>query len=268
MGVDPVGCPVGIVSSCRVWVAPPIPSSHEQDPQVGGRFRRVPGRRGRVRGPRDDTSHAPGTVAAESPDPFGRDRSADLTDEQRERLRWAMQILESARISEDGTLHASMPGDAGDVGAVLALDLYHRLRTSSSSLEPGSLGGAIDVPRFQQVLTEDDILPPATSSTPGRSLSVLLETPGTSNLRFDPQRALVRCLGGEVAHPIEQVLAVLVGKCLARWRKPFNAMLRGSKRGLVMVDTELYGLRTMTDSGDAIRGVVMSTSYPKGIPHG
>ena len=196
------------------------------------------------------------------------DRSADLTDEQRERLRWAMQILESARISEDGTLHASMPGEAGDVGAVLALDLYHRLRTSSSSLEPGSLGGAIDVPRFQQVLTEDDILPPATSSTPGRSLSVLLETPGTSNLRFDPQRALVRCLGGEVAHPIEQVLAVLVGKCLARWRKPFNAMLRGSKRGLVLVDTELYGLRTMTDSGDAIRGVVMSTSYPKGIPHG
>jgi len=196
-----------------------------------------------------------------------QDRSATLTDEQRERLRWAMHILESARISEDGTLHAKMPGAAGDVGAVQALDLYHRLRTFSPSLEPGSLGGAIDVPRFQQVLTEDEILPPGASSIPGRSVSVLLETPGTFDLRFDPQRALVRCLGGDVAHPIEQALAVLVAKCLARRRRPFNAMLRGSKRGLALVDTDLYGLRTMTDSGDAIRGVVMSTSYRAACPH-
>lgn len=190
------------------------------------------------------------------------DRSATLTAEQKLRLHWACQIMESARLREGGAIQALMPAEAGDEGAVLALDLLYRLRNFSRSMEPGTLGGAVDLGRLGQTLSEDDIIPPDASKPAGRFVSVLLEAPGTSNRTFDEQRALVRSAGGDVASPIEQVLAVLVSKCMARSPRPFTAILRGSKRGMAILDTGLYGLRTVTDSGAAIRGLLMSMRCP------
>lgn len=186
-----------------------------------------------------------------------------LSEQQQVLKTWADAIIDSSRLDGDRTIKASIPGEAGDVGAVYALDFYYRWKTGRS-LEPGANRGAVEFTKLGQTLTSDFIRPPTPGDTkPCRVISVHLDPQPTRGFDFDHQRKIIiESLKAVPANPIEQLLAALVLKCRCPQRSPFSGIIRNSERGKGLLDTNLSGLKVVIISEDSNPIYYMSMSKP------
>jgi hypothetical protein len=190
------------------------------------------------------------------------DHKPKLSTEQEQLQNWAVAIIDSSRVDENRKVTASIPGEAGDIQAIHALDLYFRLKLNRP-LGSGSLYGAVDFSKLGQILSSSKIVPPQPAGTKScRTISVLLDPPETLRLSFDDQKTMVKGLKGEPADRIEQLLAALILKCRAPEKRPFRGLVRNADRGHAIIDTDTSGIRLVTDSGDPFSLIFMSILVP------